>query len=306
MTAVVSVEKLAKTFRRPFSGRKVEAVRGVSFEVTEGEVFGFVGPNGAGKTTSIKMLTGLIFPTSGRATIFGQEIPSPKAMARVGFLPENPYVYPYLTPREFVTLCGRLSGMSGSKLDRRVVEIIGRVGMAEAIDRPVQALSKGMGQRVGLASALVHDPDLLILDEPMSGLDPVGRKDVRDLILEERERGKTVFFSTHILSDVEQLCDRVCILRKGEVVVSGKLRDLLETSKTRTEIALENVDRGLAKKLTAMNAGARTMGDHVVCEVEGYAAVQEVIAAAHAGGARIARLEAKRETLESLFVRRAL
>ena len=306
MTAVVSVEKLEKTFRRPFSGRKVEAVRGVSFEVTEGEVFGFVGPNGAGKTTSIKMLTGLIFPTSGRATIFGQEIPSPKAMARVGFLPENPYVYPYLTPREFVTLCGRLSGMSGSKLDRRVVEIIGRVGMAEAIDRPVQALSKGMGQRVGLASALVHDPDLLILDEPMSGLDPVGRKDVRDLILEERERGKTVFFSTHILSDVEQLCDRVCILRKGEVVVSGKLRDLLETSKTRTEIALENVDRGLAKKLTAMNAGARTMGDHVVCEVEGYAAVQEVIAAAHAGGARIARLEAKRETLESLFVRRAL
>ncbi len=306
MTAVVSVEKLAKTFRRPFSGRRVEAVRGVSFEVTEGEVFGFVGPNGAGKTTSIKMLTGLIFPTSGRATIFGQEIPSPKAMARVGFLPENPYVYPYLTPREFVTLCGRLSGMSGSKLDRRVVEIIGRVGMAEAIDRPVQALSKGMGQRVGLASALVHDPDLLILDEPMSGLDPVGRKDVRDLILEERERGKTVFFSTHILSDVEQLCDRVCILRKGEVVVSGKLRDLLETSKTRTEIALENVDRGLAKKLTAMNAGARTMGDHVVCEVEGYAAVQEVIAAAHAGGARIARLEAKRETLESLFVRRAL
>ena len=306
MTAVVSVDKLAKTFRRPFSGRKVEAVRGVSFDVTEGEVFGFVGPNGAGKTTSIKMLTGLIFPTSGRATIFGQEIPSPKAMARVGFLPENPYVYPYLTPREFVTLCGRLSGMSGSKLDRRVVEILGRVGMAEAIDRPVQALSKGMGQRVGLASALVHDPDLLILDEPMSGLDPVGRKDVRDLILEERERGKTVFFSTHILSDVEQLCDRVCILRKGEVVVSGKLLDLLETSKTRTEIALENVDRGLAKKLTALNAGARARGDHLVCEVEGYAAVQEIIEAAHAGGARIARLEAKRETLESLFVRRAL
>ena len=163
-----------------------------------------------------------------------------------------------------------------------------------------------MLQRAGLAQALMNDPDLVVLDEPMSGLDPIGRKEVRELMLSLRDAGKTVFFSTHILSDVEQLCDRVCILRKGEVVVSGKLRDLLETSKTRTEIALENVDRGLAKKLTAMNAGARTMGDHVVCEVEGYAAVQEVIAAAHAGGARIARLEAKRETLESLFVRRAL
>ncbi len=306
MTTVVSVEKLAKTFRRPFSGRKVEAVRGVSFEVEEGEVFGFVGPNGAGKATSIKMLTGLIFPTGGRATIFGHEIPSPKAMAKVGFLPENPYVYPYLTPREFVTMCGRLSGMSGAKLDRRVVEIIGRVGMSEAIDRPVQALSKGMGQRVGLASALVHDPELLILDEPMSGLDPVGRKDVRDLILEERERGKTVFFSTHILSDVEQLCDRVCILRKGEVVVSGKLGELLETSKTRTEISLEGTTRELGAKLTELGFGARQMGDHVVCEVEGYAAVKQVIALAHESGARVARLEAKRETLESLFVRRAL
>jgi ABC-2 type transport system ATP-binding protein len=306
MSAVLVVEKLAKTFRKPFSGRKVDAVRGVSFKVEEGEVFGFVGPNGAGKTTSIKMLTGLIFPTGGRATIFGEEVPSPKAMARVGFLPENPYVYPYLTPREFVTLCGRLSGMGGAKLDRRVEEIIARVGMSEAIDRPVQALSKGMGQRVGLASALVHDPDLLILDEPMSGLDPVGRKDVRDLILEERERGKTVFFSTHILSDVEQLCDRVCILRKGEVVVSGKLGDLLETSKTRTEIALEGVSRALASKLAERKLAPKTMGDHLVCEVEGYDAVRELVELAHAEGARIARLEAKRETLESLFVRRAL
>ncbi len=306
MSAVVVVDQLAKTFRRPFSGRKVEAVRGVSFKVAPGEVFGFVGPNGAGKTTCIKMLTGLIFPTAGRATIFDQQIPSPKAMARVGFLPENPYVYPYLTPREFVTLCGRLSGMSGAKLDRRVEEVLHRVGMSEAIDRPVRALSKGMGQRVGLASALVHDPDLLILDEPMSGLDPVGRKDVRDLILEERARGKTVFFSTHILNDVEQLCDRVCILRKGEVVVSGRLGELLETSKTRTEIALEGVSASLAKKLDARKVDAKTMGDHLVCEVEGYAAVRELIELAHAEGARVARLEAKRETLESLFVRRAL
>jgi ABC-2 type transport system ATP-binding protein len=303
---ILVVSKLQKTFRKPFSGRKVEAVRGVSFDVRRGEVFGFLGPNGAGKTTCIKMLTGLIFPTGGEATIFGQRVPSPDAMKRVGFLPENPYVYPYLTPREFVTLCGQLSGMGGKKLAARVEEVIVRVGMAEAIDRPVQALSKGMGQRVGLAAALVHDPDLLILDEPMSGLDPVGRKDVRDLILDERARGKTVFFSTHILNDAEQLCDRVCILRKGQVVLSGTLTELLSTSATRNEVALDSVDEACREALGKLGLEGKKMGEHVVYDVEGYDRVRAVIETAHANGARVASLVPKRETLEALFVRRAL
>jgi ABC-2 type transport system ATP-binding protein len=302
---VVVVRDLKKTFRKPFSGKKVDAVRGVSFEVARGEVFGFLGPNGAGKTTSIKMLTGLIFPTGGSATIFGETVPSPRAMARVGFLPENPYVYPYLTPREFVTLCGQLSGLSGSQLAKRTSEVIARVGMSEAIDRPVRALSKGMGQRVGLAAALVHDPDLLILDEPMSGLDPVGRKDVRDLILEERARGKTVFFSTHILNDVETLCDRVCILRKGSVVVSGKLQDLLKSESTRTEVAIA-ASEGVQKALEAAGFESKTMGDALVVEAEGYEAMRRVLDVAHEHGGVVRSVNPKRETLEELFVRRAL
>jgi ABC-2 type transport system ATP-binding protein len=175
MTAVVKVDGLAKTFRKPFTGTKVEAVRGISFDVQEKDIFGFLGPNGAGKTTTIKMLTGLISPTRGAASIFGISAPSPEAMGRVGFLPENPYVYPYLTPREFVTLCGRLNGMKGAHLQARVVTVLERTGVAYAMDRAVRTMSKGMLQRVGLAAALVHEPELLMLDEPMSGLDPVGR-----------------------------------------------------------------------------------------------------------------------------------
>jgi ABC-2 type transport system ATP-binding protein len=302
----VSVKDLKKTFRKPFSGKKVEAVRGVSFEVEHGEVFGFVGPNGAGKTTCIKMLTGLIFPTGGTATVLGDPIPSPRAMARVGFLPENPYVYPYLTPREFVVLCGRLSGMSGRTLTKRTEEVLERVGIRDAIDRPVRALSKGMGQRVGLAAALVHDPDLLILDEPMSGLDPVGRKDVRDLILEERTRGKTVFFSTHILGDVETLCDRVCILRQGKVALSGKLHDLLKSEHTRSEIAVTGADDAVQKKLADAGFPGRPMGDAWVVDAEGKDAIKRACDLAWECGADVQSVVPKRETLEELFVRRAL
>jgi ABC-2 type transport system ATP-binding protein len=304
--AVVVVRDLKKTFRKPFTNKKVDAVRGVSFEVAPGEVFGFLGPNGAGKTTCIKMLTGLIFPTGGSAAIFGESIPSPKAMSRVGFLPENPYVYPYLTPREFVTLCAQLSGVPSKDMQSRVEKTLARTGITDAIDRPVRALSKGMGQRVGLAAALVHDPDLLILDEPMSGLDPVGRKDVRDLILEERARGKTVFFSTHILNDVETLCDRVCILRKGAVVVAGKLSELLKNETSRTEVAIANATDEAKKALEAAGFAGRTMGDSFVVEAEGNDAMRKVLDVAHDCGALVRSVTPKRETLEELFVRRAL
>lgn len=304
-SVAIGVVDLKKTFRKPFSGRKVEAVKSVSFEVKKGEVFGFVGPNGAGKTTCIKMLTGLIFATGGRATVFGHEVPSPEAMQRVGFVPENPYIYPYLTPREFVTHCGRLSGLSGDELHARAEEVIERTGMTEAIDRPVRALSKGMTQRTALAAALVHDPDLLILDEPMSGLDPVGRKDVRDLILEERARKKTVFFSTHILGDVEALCDRLCILRKGEVVVSGALGDLLDASSAASEIAVDGASDALKTELrelgTLRDAGMQVLLD-VADDKKKRAALEKILA----HGASVAAIASRRETLEELFVRRAL
>lgn len=303
--SVLRVEKLSKTFRKPFSRRKVEAVRKVSFEVREGEAYGFVGPNGAGKTTCIKMLTGLIFPTAGHATVLGMPAGTPQAMQRVGFLPENPYVYPYLTPREFVELCGRLSGLSGRRLHERTEEVLGRVGMAYASDRPVHALSKGMNQRVGLAAALVHDPALLILDEPMSGLDPLGRRDVRDLIIEQRARGKTVFFSTHILGDVETLCDRVCILRRGEVVVAGPLDELLDRNARQSEVVLENADNALAARLAEVGTVERT-GTRIAVTVTGEAPKNAVLEMALSAGASVVGLGSKRESLEELFVRRAL
>jgi len=303
---VLEVDRLAKTFKKPFSGRKVEAVRGISLKVTRGQIFGFLGPNGAGKTTTIKMLTGLITPTSGRATILGKDVPSPEAMGNVGFLPENPYVYPYLTPREFVSLCGRLNGMGGAKLEKAVVTVLERVGIAYAMDRPVRNLSKGMLQRTGFAAALVHDPELLILDEPMSGLDPVGRKEVRDLIVEEAQANKTVFFSSHILSDVEMLCDAVCILRKGEVVVSGTIAELVDKGVRRSEITITSPSETLVAELEELSERTQRVGTTLVAEVQGDDALRAVLERALATGARIEAVTPKRETLEDIFVRKAL
>jgi len=302
----VEVDKLEKTFRQGFFMRRVQAVRGISFAVEAGEIFGFLGPNGAGKTTTIKILTGLIRATSGRASVFGHAVPSPEAMSRVGFLPENPYVYPYLTPREFVELSGRLSGLHGAALRRRADASLERTGIAYAANRQVRRLSKGMLQRTGLAAAMVSDPELLLLDEPMSGLDPVGRKEVRDLILEEKKRGKTIFFSTHILGDVETLCDRVVILRGGEVVVSGKVRELLRSEVRRVEVTLADANDDLAHRLSRDGVASHRMGEHLVVEVEGEAKVPPVLGAALEAGARVVEVTPRRETLEDLFMRRAI
>jgi ABC-2 type transport system ATP-binding protein len=302
----LGVSDLRKTFKKPFSGKKVEAVRGISFEAYEGEIFGFLGPNGAGKTTTIKMLTGLIAPTSGKATILGEPAPSPEAMKRVGFLPENPYIYPYLTPREFVTLCAHLSGVPRKHTFDRVEAAIAKVGILAAIDRPARHLSKGMLQRAGLAAALVHEPELLILDEPMSGLDPVGRKEVRDLIVEERRKGRTVFFSSHILSDVEMLCDRVCILKTGAVVLSGAIRELVNEDVRSSEITLDGASEALVSELESMGESPRALGRQLVVEVEGAARVRAVLERALASGAQVESVIPKRETLEQIFVRRAL
>jgi len=302
----IQVDKLEKTFRQGFFMRRVQAVRGISFAVEEGEIFGFLGPNGAGKTTTIKMLTGLIRATGGQASVFGETVPSPEAMSRVGFLPENPYVYPYLTPREFVELSARLSGLRGADLRRRIGASLERTGIAYAADRQVRRLSKGMLQRTGLAAAMVSDPDLLLLDEPMSGLDPVGRKEVRDLIVEEKRRGKTIFFSTHILSDVETLCDRVVILRKGEVVVSGRVRDLLRAEVRHVEVTLADANESLVQQLSIDGVASHKVGEHLVLDVQGDANIPKVLAAALAAGARVIEVTPPRETLEDLFMRRAI
>jgi ABC-2 type transport system ATP-binding protein len=306
---LIRVTGLRKVFRQGLTMRRVEAVRGVSFEVDQGDIFGFLGPNGAGKTTTIKMLTGLIAPTSGSATLFGEAIPSPKAMARIGFMPENPYIYPYLTPTEFVELCAALSGLHGKAARARTKSVLAQVGIAYAADRPVRRLSKGMVQRTGLAAALVADPELLILDEPMSGLDPVGRKEVRDLILEERKKGRTIFFSTHILSDVETLCDRVTILRKGEVVVSGRLSELLQGEVRRTDVTITGpVARiaALVDERAAQGDTARIIGERAVFELEGTSKVNPLLERILAAGLSVVEVTPRHETLEDLFVREAI
>jgi ABC-2 type transport system ATP-binding protein len=224
---VLEVQDLQKTFRTGFFRRRVEAVRGVSFDVREGEIFGLLGPNGAGKTTTLKVMMGLVAPTAGSIRIFGRPCSQPSARTGVGFLPENPYFHEYLTPRELLEFYGHLVGLDGAELARQRDALIEQVGLAEAANRPLRKFSKGMLQRIGLAQALLGEPKLLVLDEPMSGLDPIGRKFVADLIAERNRSGVAILFSSHILSDVERLCHRVVILNRGVVAAQGSLADLV-------------------------------------------------------------------------------
>jgi ABC-2 type transport system ATP-binding protein len=286
--------------------RQVEAVKGISFEVGEGEIFGFLGPNGAGKTTTIKMLLGLIFPTRGHALIHGRPATDAAARRRLGFLPENPYLYQYLTGLELMDLCGRLVGLSGEDRKKKSHELIERIGLGHAADRPVRKYSKGMMQRLGLAQALLGTPDLLILDEPMTGLDPIGRKEVRDLLLEERKRGRTLLFSSHILSDVEMLCDRVAIVHRGAMSAYGRLDELLKPDVRHVEIELANVSDALRAQLEEKSAKVTPLVATVMVTVEGEASVDAVLDVARAGGARVASVTPRKETLEDLFVRNAL
>lgn len=303
---VIEVSGLRKTYRVGFLMRPVEAVRGVSFEVADGEIVGLIGPNGSGKTSTLKVLLGLCAPTAGSARLFGLDARERKARERVGFLPENPYVYPYLTPREFIDLCARLSSVESRVRQKRVEEVMARTGIAWAADRRVGSLSKGMLQRTGLAAALVADPQLLVLDEPMSGLDPLGRREVRDLIFEERRAGRTVLFSSHVLGDVEALCDRVVILRKGEVLVSGVINELVRRSATMTELTLRGASEATRAALGDGARVVRAVGDELVLEVEGEEALTAAIERALATGAKIASAVPKKDTLEDLFVRQAL
>jgi ABC-2 type transport system ATP-binding protein len=286
--------------------RRVEAVKGISFEVLEGEIFGFLGPNGAGKTTTLKMVLGLIFPTRGQARLFGKPVTDPSAREKLGFLPENPYLYQYLTAIELMDLCGRLVGLDGPTRTRRTSELIERVGLGHAADRPVRKYSKGMMQRLGLAQALLGEPRLLILDEPMTGLDPIGRKEVRDLMLEERKKGCTLLFSSHILSDVEMLCDRVAIIHRGRMSAYGKLSELLRPDVRHVEIEVAGADDALHATLSARSLRTDPMGGNAVFTVEGDPNADWIIDTARAAGARVVAVTPRKESLEDLFVRNAL
>ena len=304
--SVIAVRELVKVYRTPFRRKRVEALRGVSFEVARGEVFGFLGPNGAGKTTTIRCLMGLCAITGGSAEILGAPVPSRAARQRMGFLPEHPYFYDYLTVGELLDLGGRLFGMDAAARRRRADLLIVKVGLDRARGQPLKKFSKGMLQRAGLALSLINDPELIVLDEPMSGLDPIGRKEIRDLILEERDAGKTVFFSSHILSDVESLCDRVAICVGGQSRDVGRPRDLVDATTLDTEVRLALDDDAPEAAVTALSAAAarsRRRPGELLLTVDGKGDVDAVLALAREHRARVLAVTPRHETLEDLFLR---
>ena len=258
----IEILGLTKTYKVGFWRKQSKrALLPLSLSVEEGEVFGFLGPNGAGKTTTLKMLLGLVFPTAGSARILGKDFADPSVKAQIGFLPEQPYFYDYLTGRELLEYYGRLSGVVGKDLSGRVTQVLGRVGLPDAGGLQLRKFSKGMLQRVGIAQAILHEPRLLFFDEPMSGLDPMGRREVRDLMEQLKQEGRTVFFSTHILSDAEALCDRVAIIHLGELRGVGAVAELTSSVHGKVEIVWQGT--AIPAPLKALGAECHVTPDTV-------------------------------------------
>ena len=233
----VEIQNLSKDYAVGFWKKRLRpALKPLNLNVEAGETFGFLGPNGAGKTTTLKLLMGIIFPTSGSAKILGKDCLDPEVKQKIGFLPEQPYFYDYLSAPELLDYYGRLSGMSAAGRKERIEKLLDRVGLSDVGSKHLRKFSKGMLQRVGIAQAIIHDPQVVFLDEPMSGLDPVGRHEVRELIQALKDEGKTIFFSTHILSDAEALCDRVAVIHKGELRGVGVVNDFRSSIAEKTEV----------------------------------------------------------------------
>lgn len=300
---MIDVRELTKTYRTPFRRKKVQALRGVTFQVQRGHIFGFVGPNGAGKTTTIRTLMGLIRPTGGTATILGHSIPSRTARFKVGFLPESPYFYDYLTITELLDLVGRIFGLSSAERTKRADALIERVGLSRARGQYLKKFSKGMLQRAGLAQALMNDPELIVLDEPTSGLDPIGRKEVRDLILELRDQGKTVFFSSHILTDIEAIADQVAIVARGQLQAMGAPGELVKRTVLGVDITVRLAAEAAADALVTGATRIRRSGSELAVTLPAEADVDAWLATARSLGAKLVAVEPRHETLEDLFMR---
>ena len=301
---VVKTEQLSKVFRVGFWGKRVTAVDSLNLEVRRGEVFGFLGPNGAGKTTTLKMLMGLIYPTGGQARLFGRDLGDPQIKARLGFLPESPYFYDYLTSREFLGFYGHLFGLWGAVLDKRIDELLELVGMMHAKDLQLRKFSKGMLQRVGIAQALINDPELVVLDEPMSGLDPIGRKEVRDLILRLKESGKTVLFSSHILHDAEVLCDRVAMILKGRLVACGRVTDLLDQGAShQVELVVDRLTPEGLDHLRPLTDKVVMQGDLMLVVLKSQQQVEGALDIIRTAKARLVSLNPQKGSLEDIFIR---
>ena len=301
----IRTEALSKVVPVGFWGRPAPILEHVTLEVRPGEVFGFLGPNGAGKTTTIKILIGLVYRTAGRAEVLGYEAGDVRGRRRLGFLPEIPHFPDHLSAEEFLRFYGRLSGLRGPSLESRLGQMMEMVGLVEARRQRLHRFSKGMLQRIGIAQALLNEPDLIILDEPMSGLDPQGRKEMRDLILRLKDQNKTVFFSSHQLQEVELVCDRVGILMKGRMVAVGSVADLLGTWSTQhIEMVVERLDaEGVdAARKTAQRVVVR--GDRVVLTLAAQRDVDELLDLIRSRRASLVALTTHKQSLESLYLER--
>jgi len=299
--AALRIEGLSKSYRvghlRP---RRKPALHDLSLSVPRGEVFGYLGPNGSGKTTTLKVLMGLAFGDAGAAWLLGRPLRDPRCRERVGYLPENPYLYDYLTPAEYLDYVGRLFGMAKAVRLARARELLERVGLAPVARTPMRRFSKGMLQRMGLAQALMNSPELVFLDEPMSGLDPIGRRMVREIILDLRGKGSTVVFSTHILSDAETLCDRVALLRAGRLLAVGRLDEILQIDVSHMEVLVSRLDPERAAKLPGDPQRRRAMGERWVLQVS-ESELGALVRAVEEAGGRILSVQPVRQSLEDFF-----
>ena len=298
----LSVERVKKSFRSDMLFSSREILHEVSFFGREGEILGFLGPNGAGKTTTIKIILGLLRPDEGSVRIFDRPAGEKHSLARIGYLPENPFFYPHLSLREFLEFCGRMSGISGKRLKARCEEMITLVGLDGSERQKIKSFSKGMLQRTGLAQAILHDPDLLILDEPFSGLDPVGRKAVRDIILELRNRGKTIFFSSHILPDMEALCDRTVIINNGVITKSIGLDEIFRMGESRIEITARGCRSDTVDNLRDYIETVDNTGEETSLCIKKQEYIRTVIQHIYNAGGEILKVTNEHPSLEEMFM----
>lgn len=302
--SIIKTQNLTKVFKVGFRGRRVTALSNLNLEVKRGEIFGFLGPNGAGKTTTIKILMGLIYPTDGKAWILDRELGDVEVKNQIGFLPEQPYFYDYLTSMEFLQFYGQLFGLEKGELRERIATLLPMVGLENAVDIPLRKFSKGMLQRIGIAQALINHPDLIVLDEPMSGLDPIGRKEIRDLILHLKGEGRTIFFSTHIIPDVEMICDRVGILMNGQLVNTGRLSEIIDTKVKYVEVIAREVNREILHHMGAMGFQIYETWDQVSIKVKDEGGLGIILEMIRDGKGRIVSVIPQRETLEEHFIKK--
>ena len=299
METVLLIDDLHKSYKTGFIPKRKDILKGVSFSVTKGEIFGYLGPNGAGKTTTLKCILGLIFPEKGKIEMFGRPHLSLQAKERIGFLPENPYFYDYLTAAEFLEFYAQLFNLKKQEKAEKIPRLLRAVGLEKAADLQLRKFSKGMLQRIGLAQSLINDPELIFLDEPLGGLDPIGRKEIRDIIVRLKTEGKTVLLCSHILQDIEMICDRVAIIVAGKILAQGALHDLISEKILFTEITFSGVE---PKDLEGLGEFISVRGSTALFKVREEANIDRVLQAVLSRRGKIHSLVPRAETLEDIFV----